>query len=122
MMSSIRIIWAITWKAEAFFETIPDLVAHYQKFPVIVGVSQLLGMACDRELSGIHCMVITYIIAYYVLFAETVLGTNDLDQNITFRKVLYVTNQIYACVKLYGVATFTVEHNLMHALKCEHTT
>ena len=35
---------------EAFFETIPDLVAHYQKFPV--NGRQLLGMACDRALSG----------------------------------------------------------------------
>lgn len=40
---------------EDTFESIPDLISHYQKFPVIEGSNQLLGHACDFKISGNKC-------------------------------------------------------------------
>lgn len=42
----------------AIFATVPDLIAHYKKFPVRNGQTQLLGKACDQAMSGTWLIVI----------------------------------------------------------------
>ena len=34
------------------FESIPEMIAHYQEFPIDEDDQQVLGMPCDRRSSG----------------------------------------------------------------------
>ena len=43
---------------ERVFETVPDMIVHYQQFPIDVHQLQVLGRATDHILSGtIHSLL-----------------------------------------------------------------
>jgi hypothetical protein len=39
------------------FKSIPEVIAHYKKFPIVEEDQQVLGVACDRRTSGISVLI-----------------------------------------------------------------